>query len=130
MVTGDHDFEAELIREARDQAEADELRRADLASDRLKVAHGMQWLPDWQYGTLWRFVSRPDDDSKPEFEPFGPDGLPGEGWELNVDAGENGIETRSPAQRDVLMQLTYWRRKHPGMTPDSPRHKVSGIYSG
>lgn len=95
-------------------------------TERMNNQHARQWADGWQYGTVWRFVPRPADDSvSPAFEPFGPDPLPGGGWELNVSAGQLGVETRSPAQPDVLMQLTYWRRESPGLLPNSPNHKVS-----
>lgn len=112
MVTGDHDISP----------------TEDIWSERQRYAHAREWSDDWQYGVLWRFVPRPDDGTGPTFEPFGPDDLPGGGWELNIDRGEDGTETRSPAQPDVLMQLTYWRRRSPGMKPWAPAHKVSRQY--
>lgn len=121
MVTGDHDFEADLTRAAREQAESDQWAW----STQVKRNHEREWAQDWQYARLWRFVPRPADHSHPPFEPFGPDPLEGGGWELNVDRGDGGVETSTPAQVDVLMQLTYWRRPRPGMMPGDRSHVLS-----
>lgn len=80
------------------------------ADEVLQASHAREWAHDWQYGIVWRFAKAGT--------PHSPDGPPtGEGWELNIDTRDGGLEERSPAWSDgsIVQLLTHWRRPSPGM---------------
>jgi hypothetical protein len=91
----------------------------DSWSDRLINAHTTETAFDWQYGVVWRFA-RADVD----YPVLGPPA--GDGWELNEDFAGGFIEARIPrwSDGDVVMQLTHWRRKSPGMSAADPKKVV------
>lgn len=77
--------------------------------------HGIEWMPDFEYATVWRQAKA--DDRFDLADP--PDG---EGWEVNVDKGEQGAEVTVPRWSDgtVVHQKMYWRRESKGMEPWRP----------
>jgi hypothetical protein len=62
--------------------------------------HRIQWAPGWEYAQT----------SAIEGDPFDPDAPPpGEGWMLNVHAGDGGYST-SAAPGGRVMRLVHWKR--------------------
>lgn len=74
--------------------------------------HAICWVDGWQYATVWRFAGPADPINMPD----PPDG---EGWEINVDRGEDGAQVTVPRWSDGsrVMQHVYWRRESKGMEP-------------
>jgi hypothetical protein len=89
--------------------------RTPTREERLKLSHRQEWAHGWQYGIVWRTAKATDTRVQ--------DGPPsGEGWELNIDTHEDGLETRIPSWSDgsIVMHITHWRRS-------SPKSKASEI---
>lgn len=98
-------------------------------SAQLARLHAIEWAPDWQYATVWRFADVPTEQEQEAARKGGPPSLfeppagpqaEGSGWELNMDRnGGRAFEVRVPVWSDgaVVIQRVYWRRPRRGLVP-------------
>lgn len=71
--------------------------KPDSARRDIAMLHRIFWHQQWEYETTFveGFGDWPGRDTPPD----------GEGWERNVEAGDNGYERRT------RIQCSYWRRR-------------------
>lgn len=78
--------------------------------------HAIAWVNDFEYATVWRQAKAGD-----PFDLMDPPD--GDGWEVNVDKGDQGAEVVLPRWSDgtVVHQKMYWRREAKGTEPWHPK---------